>query len=60
MMLTRERGRPPGKTLPHVKNLRMSGRDMERLQRLAAKMELSASDVARIAIRELARRESVD
>ena len=53
-------GRPKGKPFPHVRSLRFTPRDGERLRLLAEIMETTEAQVIRVAIRELARREGVE
>lgn len=56
------RGRAPAgaSAFPHVHSLRFSDRDEERLEKLAAKLEITLVDVVRRALRELAKREGVE
>lgn len=54
------RGGPREKTYPNAFNIRLTDRDLERLQRLADRLEISEAGVFRQALRELAKREKVE
>lgn len=47
-------GRPAGKAYPHVRSMRFSDRDVERLDKLAEKLEMPDVMVVRQALREMA------
>jgi predicted transcriptional regulator len=54
------RGRPEGSIYPHVRSLRFSDRDLERLRRLAEKLELPEVVIIRQALKEKAEREGAE
>lgn len=56
----RAKGRPEGRAYPHVRAIRLSDRDHERVTRLALKLELPEVAIIRQAIRELAQREGLE
>ena len=60
MRKTAEKGRPEGKSYPHVRSLRFSEKDVERLRALSEKLELSEVVVIRQAVKEKAEREGVE
>lgn len=60
MPTAKKMGRPEGRAYPHVRSIRLGDRDVERLEKLAAKLELPEVQVVRTAIRKLAESEGVD
>lgn len=55
-----KRGRPAGKAYPRIRSMRFSDRDLERMSKLADKLELTEVQVVRIALRKLAEAEGLE
>lgn len=59
-MEEKPKGRPKGKTYPHVRSIKLREEDMRRLRALAQKLDRDQSWVIRQAVLEMAKREKVE